>query len=500
MGLGRFQLKDDGRREIAPRLPFPQSDRSTSPVLKSGATPARPISPNILRPVSPNILRNAEAANAAAVTTGFLVTPQRAGISASVASPTRPLVPVASVTASVEAELSTTSSKAARRLSNPRLAAEAASRAAEAAAKAAARGQLYGLEAVKAIARGGVRKAAQPPTQPPVPPSEASRPASAANQAVLPAAVGSLSATWALDESTPEHPATASLQPVADPEARTGASQPLPDQASSSAARDDVRSDGAAARPAAGPSAIRDAELPDAAEPTPSLPMQQAAQPADEPPAQAWLSTLTSLLVAGPWPVAALSVEDYTWHCLPEVNDDGASCNSGPLLCGGLQSTHATASRTLQMSMVAVRPSFCVIQSQLTARSGDGGEADHLVLWAMPPPGSRRMTRNGPASPPPPGEPAAGCAIESQMVAVLPCSSCRQVVYGLHNLSMHRHVPGMGRNLARGHAGRCRRDKMAIIAMPDRVDPVHDVKCSASQGAHSGLECRCIASEVAQSI
>jgi len=153
MGLGRFQLKDDGRREIAPRLPFPQSDRSTSPVLKSGATPARPISPNILRPVSPNILRNAEAANAAAVTTGFLVTPQRAGISASVASPTRPLVPVASVTASVEAELSTTSSKAARRLSNPRLAAEAASRAAEAAAKAAARGQLYGLEAVKAIAR-----------------------------------------------------------------------------------------------------------------------------------------------------------------------------------------------------------------------------------------------------------------------------------------------------------------------------------------------------------
>ena len=64
---------------------------------------------------------------------------------------------------------------------------------------------------------------------------------------------------------------------------------------------------------------------------------------------------------------------------------------------------------------VAVRPSSAAAQRQdaEAARFGDDGAADHhLVLWAMPPPGSRRMTRNGPASPPSPGEPAAGSAME----------------------------------------------------------------------------------------
>jgi len=300
MGLGRFQLNDDGRRAIAPKMPLPQPDRSTSPVLQSGATPARPISPNILRPVSPNILRNAGTANAAATMTGFLTTPQRAGVSASGTSPTRPIVPVASVTASVEAEPSQpSSSKAARRVSNPRLAAEAASRVAEAAAKAAAGGQLYGLEAVKAIARGGVRNAALTPAQPSVPPSESSQPAPAASQGVLPAAVGSPSATRALDESTPEHPAAVSPQPAADPVSQAGSFEPSPDEASTSAARDHPPSDIAAAQPAAGPFAIGGAESPDAAELTPPQPTQRAAQPADEPAAQAWFSTSIRLLMAG---------------------------------------------------------------------------------------------------------------------------------------------------------------------------------------------------------
>ena len=66
--------------------------------------------------------------------------------------------------------------------------------------------------------------------------------------------------------------------------------------------------------------------------------------------------------------------------------------------------------------MVAVQPSSCAAQSQPVEAtgSGDAGAADHLVLWAMPPPGSRRMTRNGPASPPSPGEPTAGCATKCQ--------------------------------------------------------------------------------------
>ena len=292
MGLGRFQLSDDGKREITTRPPLLRPDRSASPDLKPGVSPARPVSPNILRPVSPNILRNAGNANAAAAATTLLIPPQRAGVSASVASLTRPLVPVASVTASAEVELSVTSSKAARRLSNPRIAAEAASRVAEAAAKAAAGGQLYGLEAVKAIARGGVLGRAPPPAQPSAPPSEAATPAAAASQAALSTATGNLSSAQADDQHTAERPAAAALLPALEMVSQADASEPAPDRASYMVPRYDPRLEDAAAQPAARPSVVQHAESLDAAELTPLLPGQHAPQPLGEPAAQARPSTL----------------------------------------------------------------------------------------------------------------------------------------------------------------------------------------------------------------
>ena len=75
------------------------------------------------------------------------------------------------------------------------------------------------------------------------------------------------------------------------------------------------------------------------------------------------------------------------------------------------------------------RPYLVPLQSQPApaTRSGDAGAADHLVLWAMPPPASRRMTRNGPASPPSAGEPAASSSYAVPIQSTtLPYISCCQ--------------------------------------------------------------------------
>ena len=297
MGLGRFQLNDDGKREIAPRLPLPQPDRSASPELKSGAAPAQPI--------SPNILRNAGNDDPPTAARGLLVTPQRAGVSASVTSPTRPLVPVASVTASVEVEPSTTSSKPARRLSNPRLAAQAASRVAEAAAKAAARGRLYSLEAVKAIARGNVLDTASLPAQPSLPPGLAEAPALAANRPPFVTATGSLSATQAAVQHALDQPTVAAPPPAADMVSQTGASESVTDR---SVSLEQPQTDGAEARPAARPPATRSAELLGAAEP----PMQQAVQPVGDPAVQACISDLSTAACARSLAVTALGGSNST--------------------------------------------------------------------------------------------------------------------------------------------------------------------------------------------
>ena len=73
--------------------------------------------------------------------------------------------------------------------------------------------------------------------------------------------------------------------------------------------------------------------------------------------------------------------------------------------------------------------------------SGDGGAADHSVMWAKPPPGSRRMTRNGPASPPSPGEPAASHQVPVRSI-VLPCNSCRQTRHGPYDLLISQRALG----------------------------------------------------------
>ena len=310
MGLGRFQLRDDGKREIAPKAPLLEPDRSTSPVLKPGASPARPVSPNILRPVSPNILRNAgrTTTSAAAISPPFVL--QHPRVSASVASPTRPLVPAASVTASVEVAPPTTSGMAARRLSNPRLAAEAAARAAEAAASAAAGGQLYGLEAVKALARADVSSVATASSQRSGTPSEGADSESATSRAAVE------SATHTADVNDIET-ATGAALPAASFAAQVATSEPASDDINPPASPWGPQSQDAIARPAAAPLQNSDTDV------------------------------LSPAVLQLP------------------------------------QGQHADATS-----------------------AGDASTADHLVQWAMPPPSSRRMTRNGPASRPSTGEPA----------------------------------------------------------------------------------------------
>ena len=136
MGLGRFQLDDDGQKVVAPPskppeaaarpshkvpTPLPPPGRSASPELEPAAPAARPASPNILR-------YTAAAKESHPAANGMLYTIQHGGISASASSPMRPLVFVGAVTSSVDIP-SAFSGKAARRLTNPRLAAETAARA-----------------------------------------------------------------------------------------------------------------------------------------------------------------------------------------------------------------------------------------------------------------------------------------------------------------------------------------------------------------------------------
>ena len=132
MGLGRFQLDDDGKKVVAPPITppdvalktaivLPPPDRSASPDLKSANPTGRPISPNILRYAGAAKLSRAVLSSTSHTLHG--------GVSASASSPTRPLVFVGAVTSSVEVA-STSTGRAARRLSNPRLAAETAARAA----------------------------------------------------------------------------------------------------------------------------------------------------------------------------------------------------------------------------------------------------------------------------------------------------------------------------------------------------------------------------------
>ncbi len=115
------------RRRLPQGLPprsqprCPRRDRSASPDLKPATPPVRPPSPNILRFA-------AAAKESRPVANGTLYI-QHGGISAGACSPTRPLVFVGAVTSSAEIA-SALSGRTARRLSNPRLAAETAARAA----------------------------------------------------------------------------------------------------------------------------------------------------------------------------------------------------------------------------------------------------------------------------------------------------------------------------------------------------------------------------------